>query len=161
MSAGAAEKLSLWKTAGRTRFRRAWRSKLAIRPGVSSWDFGVHRSERRSRRRQEEERSHDTGSASLPRRLHPAEAPVPTGVFLQRVNELLFAKIRPKRRCHNEFGVGTLPEQKVADPHFAAGANHQVGVGVMARVKMFANDVLVDLGRLDPSQLCFAGNVAH
>src|SRR5437667_698558 len=89
-----------------------------------------------------------------------AEAPVPTGVFLQRLNELWFAKIGPKRRCHDEFGVGTLPEQKVADPHFAAGANHQVRIGVMTGVKMLRNGRLVDLGRLDFPMPDFAGDVA-
>src|SRR5438094_7158793 len=88
-----------------------------------------------------------------------AEAPVPTGVFLQRLNELWFAKIGPKRRCHDEFGVGTLPEQKVADPHFPAGANHQVRIGVMAGVKMIRNDSPVDIGRLDIPMPDFCGVV--
>ena len=61
--------------------------------------------------------------------LNSAKTAVPLGVFLQRGEKLRLAEIRPERRRDDQFGVGNLPEQKIADAHLAAGADEQVGVG--------------------------------
>src|ERR1700734_3127985 len=39
------------------------------------------------------------------------------------------AEVRPQRFRDENLGVGNLPEEKIADAHFAAGANQQVGIG--------------------------------
>src|SRR5579859_4320480 len=38
-------------------------------------------------------------------------------------------EVRPQGVGHKNFRVGDLPEQEVADAHFAAGANEQIGIG--------------------------------
>src|SRR6187200_576303 len=75
-----------------------------------------------------------------------AKPAVPPRVFLQRVEQLPFAEIRPEGRSDDQFGVGNLPEEEVAHPHFAARADEQIGVGIMLGVKMLREHLLVDLG---------------
>src|SRR5580700_4023395 len=36
------------------------------------------------------------------------------------------AEFRPQRRSHIDLRISQLPQQKVAQPHLAAGTNHQV-----------------------------------
>src|SRR5438093_815944 len=91
---------------------------------------------------------------------YSAETPLPAPVLLERLEELLFAKVRPKRRRHHKFRVGNLPKQKIADPHFAAGADQQIRVGIMARVEVLGNCFLVDFRRFDFSAPDLAGDVA-
>src|SRR5206468_8129546 len=54
------------------------------------------------------------------------EPPFSALVMRQCGDELGFAEIRPKGRCHEKLRVGNLPEQEVRDAHFAAGTNQQV-----------------------------------
>ncbi len=46
------------------------------------------------------------------------------------------AEVRPQGFGHVNFGVSDLPEQKIADPHFTARANEQIGIRQIRRVKM-------------------------
>jgi hypothetical protein len=46
----------------------------------------------------------------------------------QRLQQMVAVKIRPKRLGDVDFRVSQLPEQKVGEPHLAAGANHKVRV---------------------------------
>ena len=52
-----------------------------------------------------------------------AETAMAAIVFLERGEELRFAKIGPQSLRDDEFGVGNLPEEKVADTHFTTGAD--------------------------------------
>src|ERR1043165_430343 len=49
-----------------------------------------------------------------------AEPPAAPLVFEQRLKILRLAEVRPERRRHVKFGVGDLPEEKIADAHLAA-----------------------------------------
>ena len=55
-------------------------------------------------------------------------------VFLEGGVKLRFAKIGPERGRHHQFGVGNLPQEKIAHAHFAAGADEHIRVGPLARV---------------------------
>src|SRR5690349_8871790 len=54
---------------------------------------------------------------------HATKPAVASMVLFQGLVKLRFAKIRPKRRRDDQFGIGNLPQQKVAHPHLATGPN--------------------------------------
>ena len=56
-------------------------------------------------------------------RLNHSKTAVAADILLDRFEELRFAEIRPERGGDNEFGIGYLPEEKIADSHFAAGSD--------------------------------------
>jgi hypothetical protein len=57
---------------------------------------------------------------------------------------LIVAKIRPQDRGDIEFGVGQLPEQKVAQAHFAAGADEQIGIADFGSLEVAGDAGLID-----------------
>jgi len=61
--------------------------------------------------------------------LGEAEAAVPLAVGIQGGQEVFFPEIGPQGVGDVEFGIGRLPEEKVAQAVLAAGADHQVRVG--------------------------------
>ena len=85
---------------------------------------------------------------------------MPPGVFLNGGNELRLAEIRPKRRRDDEFGVTDLPEQKIAHPHLAAGADENVGIGNVPRPEMLRDDLFVDVGGIELAAARFLGDLA-
>src|SRR5271156_6488095 len=56
--------------------------------------------------------------------------------FDEGIEQAGAAEIGPERFCHENFGVGNLPEQEIADAHLAAGADEQVRVRQAAGVQM-------------------------
>src|SRR5580704_14260361 len=54
----------------------------------------------------------------------------------QSCEEMGTIEIGPKDFSDEDFGVGNLPEEKIADPHFAAGTNEEIGVGQIGGVEM-------------------------
>src|SRR5580658_1325207 len=87
-----------------------------------------------------------------------SKAPVAPGVFLQRLEKLRLAEIGPERGGDDQFRVGNLPQQKIADAHLAAGADEKVRVRIMTGVKVLRNQLLVDFRRL---QLPFLDLLRH
>src|SRR5690606_21655701 len=57
------------------------------------------------------------------------ETPVPAGELLERGVEVLLGVVRPVGVREDQLGVSALPEQKIAEPLLAAGADHEVDVG--------------------------------
>ena len=49
--------------------------------------------------------------------------------FLLRGDKRGAVEIGPRRRQENEFRIGRLPKQKIADPGLSSGSNQQVGIG--------------------------------
>src|SRR5882724_13705226 len=45
-------------------------------------------------------------------------------------------EIRPERFGNEDFSIGDLPEQKIADAHLAAGTDQQIGIGQAIRIQM-------------------------
>ena len=70
-------------------------------------------------------------------------------VFFESGVELGFAEIGPEGGGDDEFGVGDLPEEKIADAHFAAGADEQIGIGNVAGVEMLGKGLLRDVGGVE------------
>src|SRR6185295_1582971 len=58
-----------------------------------------------------------------------AETPAPVLEVMDRLVEVLSAKVRPECVGDPEFGVCGLPEEEVRDAKLAAGPNQQVRVG--------------------------------
>ena len=54
-------------------------------------------------------------------------------------------KIRPVSRGQVKFGIGNLPQQKVAEPEFATCPNDQIGIRQLRPVKTFMNRLFVDV----------------
>ncbi len=48
---------------------------------------------------------------------------------------------------HPQFGVADLPQQEVADPHLAGGADQQIGIGHAGRVEVVRDARFVDVFR--------------
>ena len=79
-----------------------------------------------------------------------AETAVAAFAFLkinQGFEKFRAGKIRPESFGDVNFGVGDLPEQKIADAHFAAGADEQVGIGEAGGIEMLGDGLFVGLER--------------
>src|SRR3954464_7588843 len=57
----------------------------------------------------------------------PPEPAVSAGELQQGGVERVRAEVRPQALREHELGVGGLPDEEVADPLLAAGADHEVG----------------------------------
>src|SRR5215469_799092 len=57
----------------------------------------------------------------------------------QGVEEPGARKVRPKNVRHIDFSIRNLPEQKIADAHFAAGANQEIGIGQTRGVQVIGD----------------------
>src|SRR5580693_5559400 len=73
-----------------------------------------------------------------------AKPPFARGVLVERGEEGRVVEIRPQDREEHEFGVGRLPEQEIRQPHFAGGANDEIGVGKASRVEPLGQFVRPD-----------------
>src|SRR5689334_24756723 len=62
----------------------------------------------------------------------------------QRRFQLRNVEIRPQRVAEEDLGVGEVPQQEVADPMVAAGADEEVGIGHVAQRQRLREARLVD-----------------
>ena len=60
-----------------------------------------------------------------------AKAPFARGVGGQGLVQRGFVKVRPEPVAEEKLAVGALPEQEVADALLAAGANQEIGIGLV------------------------------
>ena len=65
-----------------------------------------------------------------------AEAPLAVTKLSDAARKFGFIKIRPEGIDEHHLGIGALPQQEVAHPLFAAGADQQIGVGQTSRPQM-------------------------
>ena len=75
-----------------------------------------------------------------------AEAAVAAFAFLEigeRFEQAGAGKIGPESFGYVHFGVGDLPEQKIADAHFSAGADQKIGIGEARGVEMLGDGLFV------------------
>jgi hypothetical protein len=70
-----------------------------------------------------------------------AESAVATSESAQGTQEIDAPKVGPQRLFEVKLGVGTLPEQKVADALFAGCTNDKIWVGLAARVQVLRNQL--------------------
>src|SRR5688500_9952147 len=80
----------------------------------------------------------------MSRRSSAAEPPLAAGVLAERVLELGPAEVGPERVHEDELRVGALPEQEVRKPQLARGADHEIRIGQLGRVKPGGERLLVD-----------------
>ena len=76
-------------------------------------------------------------------RAQSAVAPLALLEIDQRLEQPRARKIRPQRFGDVNFGVGDLPEQKIAHAHFAARADQQIGIGQSGGIEMIGDGLLV------------------
>src|SRR5438045_2159079 len=58
-------------------------------------------------------------------------APFTLLIFLDALQQVSTTEFGPQCGSHIDLGVGKLPEKKITQPHFAAGADNQIGIGQM------------------------------
>ena len=68
-----------------------------------------------------------------------AKSSFPVLVIDYRLVKLLLAEVGPEHVGEVKFGVRNLPQQEVADPHLAARAYQELGVGDLGCVEMVGN----------------------
>ena len=75
----------------------------------------------------------------MPRRrlfVSSPEPPVAGAEGGQGLVVALHIEVRPQHLGEEKLGVGTLPQHEVAQPHLAAGADHQVDVRLARGVQV-------------------------
>src|SRR5208337_1126135 len=73
------------------------------------------------------------------------------------LQQLGAAKVGPEGLGDVDLGVGDLPQQEIAQPHLAAGANDQVELGQAVRIEMVCDALLVHLQMFQAAiSRCFA-----
>ncbi len=87
-----------------------------------------------------------------------AEAAVAPLVFEDGLEEFGAAEVRPQGVGDVKFGVGDLPEEEVADAHFAGGADEEVGVGQAGGIKARGERLFVQLERIEGAGVPRFGN---
>src|ERR1700737_517284 len=78
-------------------------------------------------------------------RAEATDAPLVGG---DRLVEVGIGEIGPERLGAVELGVRRLPEQKIAESHFAGGADHQVRIGQAPGVKVIRQAGILELGQV-------------
>ena len=86
------------------------------------------------------------------------KAPVPRGVHVERLPQLLLAEVGPHQLAEVQLGVRHLPQQKVAQALFARGADEQVrfahGGGEVMAGEVVGDDFLADIVWVDQPGRC-------
>src|SRR5471032_2611106 len=93
-----------------------------------------------------------------------ADAAIPPLAFAElgdRLFEMLLAEIRPQGVDEHQFGVGALPEQKVADALLATGADEQIRIGDARGQQLTLEACFVDLVGRDLSRRDLAREIAR
>ena len=82
-------------------------------------------------------------------RFDAAEPACSPPVFLDRGLEVRLGKIRPEHGREDEFAVGALPEQEIAQPQLAARPDDQVGIRDVRQIQGARDGGLVAEGLLE------------
>ena len=59
-------------------------------------------------------------------RAQPAEAPLAAAIVIERTLKALLVEVRPQAIAEVQFRKRRLPEQKITEPSFVAGADQQI-----------------------------------
>ena len=80
------------------------------------------------------------------------ETPVAPRILLHRPVEIRLREIGPQHLGEPQFGVGGLPQEEIAQPLLAAGADHQIGIGPRGRVERRGESLLpISPGAISPA----------
>src|SRR6185437_15841721 len=101
------------------------------------------------------------GLASGPGQLtgREAEASLPAGEKLERGRELRLVEVGPEPITEIELRVGDVPEEEVADPPLAAGADQQVRIRQPAELERGGEALLVDVRRAQGAARALGGEL--
>ena len=66
----------------------------------------------------------------------PTVAPFALLIFGDAFQQVSTTELGPQRGSHIDLGISKLPEKKIAQPHFTAGADNKIGIRQMPSVKM-------------------------
>src|SRR5713101_8408489 len=83
--------------------------------------------------------------------VQPAVAPLALLEFLDGLQQVNAAEVRPVGLSDVDLGVSRLPKQEVAQAHLAAGADDQIEFGEVAGVEMPVNGLFVDAQVFEPT----------
>src|SRR5439155_3913799 len=100
------------------------------------------------RMRAESDASRASLTAMLPS-IGATETPAPVLEVMDRLVEVLPAKVGPQGVGDPELRVRGLPEEKIRDAELPAGADQEVRVGQSVRVEAVPEELLVDLAERD------------
>ena len=90
-----------------------------------------------------------------------AKSPFARSHTVQRREEGRVVEIGPQYRQEHEFGVGRLPEQEIRQPHFAGGADDEIGIRKTSRVESLRQFLWADRARSRrPSRMSIASRRA-
>src|SRR5207247_255199 len=89
-------------------------------------------------------RSVPSAASTLPTS-HPAKAPRPLLELGHGLVEVARAEVRPEHGRDQKLRVRDLPQEEVRDPHLAAGADQEIGVGDVRGVEGAAHVLLGDV----------------
>src|SRR5438477_10078086 len=82
-----------------------------------------------------------------------SEAPFAAAEFVDRLLQVAFRKIGPQRLRKNEFGIGALPKEKIADALLAARPDQQIRIGKIRGKQVTGETLFVDsIGNKIPRQ---------
>src|SRR3989475_10253441 len=87
---------------------------------------------------------------------HLSESARPPLELAHRAIEIAGPEIRPEGRRDHQLSVGNLPQEKVRDPHLAARADQQVGIGNVRGIEGPADILLRDVVSLEVASLNLA-----
>ena len=85
--------------------------------------------------------------------LHSTVAALTLSEFFNCGEEIFLCKLGPHLWRDVHFGIRSLPKQEVGETHFAGSPDKQIRIGIVARVKMFAEHLHVDHRPVDVTQL--------
>src|SRR6266513_4632585 len=96
----------------------------------------------------------DSGHCSMRSELlHSTVAALTLPEFFNCGAEIFLCELGPHLWRDVHFGIRSLPKQKVRETHFAGRPDKEVRIGIVARVKMFAEHLDVDHCPVDVTQL--------
>ena len=78
------------------------------------------------------------------RRTQAAKAAVALLIIENGVQQIGAPEIRPQRFGDVQLGIGDLPQQEIADAHFAGGPDQKIGIGQAGGVKPRGDGFFVD-----------------
>src|SRR3974390_128616 len=91
---------------------------------------------------------------------NPAESALALGEELECGVQMRRRELRPQRIGKIQFRIGKIPQQEIADPAFAAGADQEIGIGNAGRGETAADLRLVDVRKVEGSPPDVRGNAA-
>src|SRR5688572_3885694 len=76
------------------------------------------------------------------------EAPLATSELSHGTLQFFLAEVGPVQRCRPVFGIGSLPDQEVAEPHLPGRPDDEIRIAHTLGVQVRAERLLIQLVRV-------------